>query len=65
MLRLLTARSHFGKFKQSSRPSLSYRFKKDEKSWRVFVSTALTKADSIRKKAASYWIDLNADHIAI
>ena len=45
--------------------ALSYRFKKDEKSWRVFVSTALTKADSISQEGCGViGIDLNADHIA-
>lgn len=45
--------------------ALSYRFKKDHKSWKVFVSTALKKADSISCKGnGAIGIDLNADHIA-
>jgi hypothetical protein len=45
--------------------ALSYRFKKDEKSWRVFVSTALKKVDPIsQEENGVIGIDLNADHIA-
>lgn len=45
--------------------ALSYRFKKDEKGWRVFASTALQKVDIISKEENGViGIDLNADHIA-
>lgn len=45
--------------------ALSYRFKKDEKGWRVFVSTALKKTDSISQEGCGViGIDLNTDHIA-
>jgi len=45
--------------------ALSYRFKKDAKSWRVFVSTALKKPDLVSKEGNGViGIDLNADHVA-
>ncbi|WP_059359916.1 hypothetical protein [Parachlamydia acanthamoebae] len=45
--------------------AISYRFKKDAKSWRVFTSTALPKADCISQEGLGViGIDLNADHIA-
>jgi IS605 OrfB family transposase len=45
--------------------ALSYRFKKDEKGWRVFVSTVLKKTDPVSQEGCgAIGIDLNADHIA-
>jgi IS605 OrfB family transposase len=45
--------------------ALSYRFKKDEKGWRVFVSTALKKTDPVSQEGCGViGIDLNTDHIA-
>jgi IS605 OrfB family transposase len=45
--------------------ALSYRFKKDEKGWRVFVSTALEKKMPISQEGCgAIGIDLNTDHIA-
>jgi IS605 OrfB family transposase len=45
--------------------ALSYRFKKDAKSWKVFVSTDLTKPSPVtREDNGVIGIDLNADHIA-
>ena len=45
--------------------ALSYRFKKDEKGWRVFVSTALKKTEPVsREGCGAIGIDLNTDHIA-
>src|ERR1700722_12414393 len=45
--------------------ALSYRFKKDEKGWRVFVSTALKKINPISQEGYGViGIDLNTDHIA-
>ncbi len=45
--------------------AISYRFKKDEKGWRVFASTALEKKDPISQEGrGAIGIDLNADHIA-
>lgn len=45
--------------------ALSYRFKKDKKSWRLFVSTDLKKPELISKEGNGViGIDLNTDHIA-
>lgn len=45
--------------------ALSYRFKRDKKSWRVFVSTDLKKAEVVSiEDNGVIGIDLNADHIA-
>lgn len=45
--------------------ALSYRFKKDEKGWRVFVSTALKKPEPISQEGCGViGIDLNTDHVA-
>ena len=45
--------------------ALSYRFKKDHKSWRVFVSTNLKKAPLLSVETnGMIGIDLNADHVA-
>jgi IS605 OrfB family transposase len=51
---------------QAEKPqSLSYRFKKDEKSWKVFVSTALKKSDPVSCEGNGViGLDLNVDHIA-
>ncbi len=46
--------------------ALSYRFKKDAKSWKVFVSTDLKKPDPISIEGnGMIGIDLNTDHIAL
>ena len=45
--------------------ALSYRLKKDAKSWKVFVSTTLKKPEIISKEGNGViGIDLNADHVA-
>ena len=45
--------------------AISYRFKKDAKSWRVFASTALTKTETVtRESIGAIGIDLNTDHMA-
>lgn len=45
--------------------ALSYRFKKDRKGWRVFVSTALKKEEIVSlENNGTIGIDVNADHIA-
>lgn len=45
--------------------AISYRFKKDDISWRVFASTDLKKIPTISsEKNGVIGIDLNADHIA-
>jgi len=45
--------------------ALSYRFKKDAKSWKVFVSTAIQKVEPVSlEENGVIGIDVNADHIA-
>ena len=45
--------------------ALSYRFKKDKKSWRIFVSTEMKETDPISIEGnGAIGIDLNTDHIA-
>ncbi len=45
--------------------AISYRFKKDEKGFRVFVSTDLKKVEPLSKEdMGAIGIDLNTDHIA-
>jgi IS605 OrfB family transposase len=45
--------------------AISYRFKKDEKGWRVFAATALKKKESISQEGIGViGIDINSDHIA-
>lgn len=45
--------------------ALSYRFKQDEKGWRVFVSTELKKPEVVSKEGIGViGIDLNSDHVA-
>ncbi len=45
--------------------AISYRFKKDEKGWRVFASTALKKKESLsQENIGVIGIDINSDHIA-
>jgi IS605 OrfB family transposase len=45
--------------------AISYRFKKDAKSWKVFASTVLPKAASICQEGlGAIGIDLNTDHLA-
>lgn len=45
--------------------AISYRFKKDFKGWKVFVSTSLKKTTQVTQEGiGAIGIDLNADHIA-
>lgn len=45
--------------------AISYRFKKDDKSWKVFVSTSLERPiQATQEGIGAIGIDLNADHIA-
>jgi len=49
----------------SNGQAISYRFKKDEKSWRLYLSTDLKEAEPISKEGTgAIGIDLNTDHIA-
>ena len=46
--------------------ALSYRFKRDEKGWRVFVSTSLKEPEWIsRPSLGAIGVDINADHLAV
>lgn len=46
--------------------ALSYRFLRDEKGWRVFVSTEVAGKDtSSRKELGAIGVDVNADHLAV
>ena len=47
-------------------PSISYRFLKDDKGWRVFISTEFPKVGLVSvKEAGAFGIDINADCIAV
>jgi IS605 OrfB family transposase len=49
----------------SQKQAISYRFKKDHKSWRVFVSTTIPKEKPVSLEGnGAIGLDLNADHIA-
>jgi len=46
--------------------AISYRFKRDEKGWRVLVSTAMTARQQVsRRQAGSIGVDINSDHLAV
>ena len=46
--------------------ALSYRFRRDEKGWRVFVSVAEIPAKQISHRAlGAVGVDINADHLAV
>ena len=46
--------------------ALTYRFKRDNKSWRVFVSTTVKPAKLVSSKArGALGVDLNKDHLAV
>lgn len=46
--------------------ALSYRFIRDKKGWRVFISTTLKEPDWISKEElGAIGVDINADHLAI
>lgn len=50
----------------SSGIALTYRFKRDVKGWRVFVSTEVKAPEIIsRKESGMLGVDFNADHLAI
>ena len=50
----------------ASKQALSYRFKKDEKGWRVFVSFEHARAPVVTKEhIGAIGIDMNVDHIAV
>ena len=46
--------------------AISYRFKRDEKGWRVFVTTAMIDVAVVTDKGrGAISVDLNADHLAV
>ncbi|MDE2940246.1 MAG: IS200/IS605 family accessory protein TnpB-related protein [Chloroflexota bacterium] len=46
--------------------AVSYRFKRDARGWRVFLTTALTKAPVVTDRSrGAIGVDLNADHLAV
>ena len=46
--------------------AISYRFKRDEKGWRVFVSTRTMDVPVVTdKRCGAIGVDLNADHLAV
>ncbi|HUD01170.1 MAG TPA: IS200/IS605 family accessory protein TnpB-related protein [Rhabdochlamydiaceae bacterium] len=52
--------------KASEKQALTYRFKYDKKSWRVFVSTALPKtAYKSRQHIGVIGVDININHLAL
>jgi IS605 OrfB family transposase len=63
-------RSHLLKSKNSNYKNfgkpLSYRFKRDKKGWRLFVSTPVASSLCITQQGlGSIGVDINADHLAI
>jgi len=46
--------------------ALSYRFVRDEKGWRVFVSTQVAPVECVTRSAlGAIGVDINADHLAV
>ena len=46
--------------------AISYRFKRDAKGWRVFVSTEMMEAPAVTdQRRGAIGVDLNADHLAV
>ena len=46
--------------------AISYRFKRDEKGWRVFISTAeIAVEQASDRRTGTLGVDLNADHLAL
>ena len=46
--------------------AISYRFKRDEKGWRVFVSTRMVDVPVVTdQRCGAIGVDLNADHLAV
>ena len=65
-LRHCQARQSFPTEKNSYGTAISYRFIKDEKGWRIFVSTVSIKPPiSTRKELGVLGVDINTDHIAV
>ena len=46
--------------------AISYRFKRDEKGWRVFVTTDMAPVPAVTdRRRGAIGVDLNADHLAV
>ena len=46
--------------------AISYRFKRDEKGWRVFVTTKMAPVPAVTdRRRGAIGVDLNADHLAV
>ena len=46
--------------------AISYRFKRDGKGWRVFVSTQMMDVPVVTdRRRGAIGVDLNADHLAV
>ena len=46
--------------------AISYRFKRDARGWRVFVTTKVVKTPAVTdRKLGAIGVDLNADHLAV
>ena len=46
--------------------AISYRFKRDDKGWRVFVTTQMVEAPVVTDRSrGAIGVDLNADHLAV
>jgi IS605 OrfB family transposase len=55
-----------GKKSDTKGVPLSYRFKKDDKGWKVFVNVRIPKINIITtKKKGVLGVDINADHLAV
>ncbi len=48
-----------------AKKALSYRFKQDEKGWRVFLSLSREKAPIVTKSYGAIGVDINANHLAV
>lgn len=67
VLRALSECEKRSMFKDTSLgQALSYRFKQDDKGWRVFISVALPEAPLItHSESGSIGIDINSNHLAL
>ena len=46
--------------------ALSYRFKRDRKGWRVFVTTQMPVVEVVTERSrGAVWVDVNADYLAV
>ena len=58
--------SHLDADTKKSAVAISYRFLRDKKGWRVFLSTSMQAPQKIsRKDIGAIGVDINADHLAV